>query len=353
MNLFFLMLLLAPRPIQVSVSPVGAEGGIPKLAVELHAQGAPPQKAVTDAEGRAHFPQAPEASAYQLQVFHEGIRFPFSVQNLPPEGLIEVQVPHVSDSLEHLELDHRLIQIYAEEEGLVVYQELLLRNTGSAAVLPGEALILPCPEGAKDLSTETQADPRFQLQSKQLTWRSPLLPGRVEPIKIRYRLPYKAKSLEWSQRFPIKQRGATIVTPKDRSLSLRLDTHEGLGTLDNHDDRWSILRIGEKPLAPGEALRFTLRGLPTDQREGLWIALFLALLGALSLFFALKAPSRSAAPSLQRLQAEKMRLLKALQRLRAVRKKGRLSEARYQRESEALRARLASLYRILDAQEKA
>jgi hypothetical protein len=188
--------------------------------------------------------------------------------------------------------------------------------------------------------------------------------GRPTDIPVVYTIAYDQPTFEWSQTAPVRTTAAFVVAPTGRQTGQRVDLPLTLSkrgdagtvqerTLDG-GRRFSLLRIPDANLAPGQPLRFAIGGLPTGHR---WkaVAVGFALLVVVGLvFFGFRGAPAGDADRLSRahLENERDRLHKALDRLRKAVEKGRLSPARFEREQEAITARLVSLYRALDRLEK-
>ena len=103
----------------------------------------------------------------------------------------------------------------------------------------------------------------------------------------------------------------------------------------------------ERPLAAGEAFTFEITGLPAAGSTHFYLLGF-ALLGVLVFIFAPRRRKTTGDLSPDHLVGERDRLVKALARMRRGVERGKLSKHRFEREEEAITARLVSLYRAID-----
>lgn len=334
--------------------------------------------AVTGEGGVARFsgiptnPEVQESIGYVVTVQSDGVKFPFEAAIVPlgPEGAVEVVVDAVSTSADELALRHTHVELFPDEENLVVRHSMELSNRGRTAVdlsmQPGGGLRLPLPAGGKHPELhEDLPQELVEVRGTDLYYKGVVLPGgRPTEITVVYTIAYENSVFEWSQTAPVRTTAAFIVAPTGRQsgqrvdLPLTLTTRGEAGvvqerTLDG-GRRFSILRIPVANLAPGQPLRFAIGGLPTGNQWKLG-AMGAALLVVVALvFFGFRGAPAGDADRLSRahLENERDRLHKALDRLRKAVDKGRLSPARFEREQEAITARLVSLYRALDRLEK-
>jgi len=360
-------------------SPAGdispAKAGLP-VTIMVTAGGSKVRSydAVTGDGGVARFtgiptnPEVQESIGYIVTVQSDGVKFPFKAAIVPlgPEGAVEVTLDAVSTSAEDIALRHTHIELFPDEENLVIRHSMELSNQGRSAVdlsmQPGGGLRLQLPAGGKHPELHEGLPQEFvEVRGVDLYYKGVVLPrGRPSELTVVYTIPYDEAVFEWSQIAPVPTTSAFIVAPTGRQTGQRLDlpltlsTRGDAGTVQERTldggRRFSILRIPEANLAPGQALRFAIGGLPTGQRWKLG-AMGAALLVVVALVgFGFRGAPESETDRLSRahLENERDRLHKALDRLRKAVDKGRLSPARFEREQEAITARLVSLYRALD-----
>ncbi len=324
----------------------------------------------TDAGGVAHFARVPTNTAiqqhlrYEVTIDKQGVRFPFELEGIPGEGAsIEVTLPDVTRDPAVVEVTHN-IDILPDEDALVVRHRLWIFNTQDGAVdlsqLPGGGLELPCPAGAKHPELHEKEDPTVEVRGTSVFYTGALLPASHGPKLIRmvYTLPYAASLQEWAQALPVATRQATVAIPKHQlqgmqaPVGLTLHTRGGLGSTDTVEEgerRFAVLRTDGARLVAGEPLVFAIGGIPAPTDLPYW-AVGAGLLGVLGwLLFGFRPDTSGARISRAHLIAERDRLVRALARMRRAVERGKLSETRFEREREAITARLVSLYRALDA----
>ena len=113
---------------------------------------------------------------------------------------------------------------------------------------------------------------------------------------------------------------------------------------------WIVFRSDGGTLKANETLRFAIGNLPERNKNAEYALLGVSILIILVVLFGFRRETTEggARLSLGHLEAERDRLIKALARMRKAHEKGRMSDARFTREQEAITARLVSLYRAID-----
>ncbi|MCA9538967.1 MAG: hypothetical protein KC620_08760 [Myxococcales bacterium] len=326
----------------------------------------------TDDTGAAVFPGIPSnpevqgAINYEVWADHRGVRFPYQLQGVPGEGSsVDLVIYDVTTDYSTVSLDHA-IEVFPDEESLVARHTIRLFNDGPLAVnlgaLPGGGLLLPCPQGAKHPELHDEHDPLVEVRGTDIVYKGALLPtgvGEPAEINVIYTLPYAHEVLEWNQTMPVATRGAMVVVPQHKqpeqqeALPLRIETRGAYGAVRNieqeGDRLYEMLTAGESTLAAGEPLRFAIAGLPAESHAARW-ALIIAILAVIGgVLFGYRRPAGSGARmSRTHLVEERDRLVRALARMRRAVAKGRMTEARFEREREAITARLVSLFKAID-----
>ena len=344
-------------------------------------------EARSDGEGRAFFPGIPSNSevqqriAYRLFIDYQGVRYPFSLRGIPrtvdreafyteldpavrlPENRVTVtlQLPvNATPSLEGLSLSHRLIELHPDEDALVFIHDLSVRNEGDRPVnlaqLPRGGLPIPAPAGAKEPRVREEEKGRFEVRGSDLYFTGVIAARGEQRVRLSYTVPYRSARFEFSLRAPIPSSLNIVVAPRfkkrqhQRAFPLRLGSYDG-ATVDARETGpgmlFDVLRR-ETPLAAGEALRFSVQGLPQIGR----MRRFLTYGGLILIFIALLViavrSKGTAGLSRAHLEGERDRLLHTLERLERAYSRERIGARRYEREREAITARLVTLYRSLE-----
>lgn len=329
--------------------------------------------ALTDELGRAALtgiPSNPEVQGmiqYEGWVDYQGVRFPHRLDGIPVDGAEFHMTAHeVTTDTSALSIEHD-IEAFPDEESLVVRHTMRLQNEGPLAVnvsaLPGGGLRLPTPEGGKHPEVHDEHDPTLEVRGTDVWFKGALLPagvGQPAAVRLIYTLPWGDATFEWNQTLPVRSTGLVAVVPQHKMAQVReaipmtLATRGGFGSVETVEpqegQRFQVLRSEGATVPAGEPLRFAIGNLPTAGHGNLWLMLF-AIVGALLfLIFAFRRPDQGAGPRLSRshLVDERDRLVRALARMRRAVEKGKMSSARFEREREAIVARLVSLYRALD-----
>lgn len=331
----------------------------------------------TGPDGVAAFtgiPTNPEVQAdigYVVSVDIDGVRFPFTTDTIPTDGgFVEVAVPEVGTNPADLTLAHSHIELFPDEENLVVRHTMEVSNRSDKAIdlslQPGGGLRLPLPAGGKhpELHEDISKD-LVEVRGTDLYYKGVVLPGgQPTEVTVIYTIDYDEPVFEWSHAVPVRTTGALVVAPTGRQEGQRVDLPLGLltrgdqGTVQTRDvgegKRFQVLRMPGLDLGAGQPVRFAITGLPVEGRykQGAMVVALLFVVGLV--FFGFRGSSAGDTERLSRahLENERDRLHKALDRMRKAVEKGRLSHARFEREQEAITARLVSLYRALDRLEK-
>lgn len=315
-------------------------------------------------------PSNPEVQGmitYESWVDFQGVRFPYELDGVPTNGSeVALTAYDVTTETTNLSVDHS-IEAFPDEESLVVRHTMRLYNEGPLAVnlraLPGGGLKLPCPDGAKHPELHDEHDPRVEVRGTDLVYKGALLPasiGKPAVISAIYTIPYGPEVLEWSQAMPVTTRGVMAVVPQHKqprareAIPMTLMTRGAFGSVSSVDQpegrKFQVLNSDGATLGPGEPIRFAIGNLPGDSD----LPYTLLIVGVLAVFaivvFGFRRPEGRSGAVMSRthLVAERDRLVRALARMRRAVEKGRMSEARFDREREAITARLVSLYRALD-----
>ncbi len=350
-----------------------AEAGLP-VGIRILANGSRVKEypGLTDARGTTVFqgvPSNPEvqgAITYEIYVIADNVRFPFNLAGVPSDQAeIFVAVPEVTTALDGLALEHGFIELFPDEETLVGRHEIRLTNPGQRVInlgaLPGGGLVLPCPEGAKHPSLHDEHDPMLEVRGTDIVFKGALLPGQTARFTVVYQIPYDSKTFEWIQPMPVPATLGVAVVSLDRqpghrqAFPLNIEERDGQGKAERSEldggRRFSLLR-GTQPIPAGQPLRFAVTGLPEPPSWKAW-SLMAAVAGIIAVVLLGFRARPGNGPILSRahLITERDRLVRALARMRRARDKGKLSDVRFEREREAITARLVSLYRALDRTE--
>lgn len=352
-----------------------APGGLP-VGLRILAGGSKVKDyyASTDEAGVAQLqgvPSNPEVQGmiqYEGWVDYQGVRFPHQLAGIPTDGAeFEMTAHEVTTDTGALSMDH-MIEAFPDEEALVVRHTMRLYNDGPLAVnvagLPGGGLKLPTPEGAKHPEVHgAEHDPSIEVRGTDIWYKGAILPqgvGQPAELQAVYTLPWGSATYEWSQAMPVAVRGGMAVVPQHKqpnareAIPMTLTTRGAFGSVDTVEQpdgrTFQVLRSDGATLAAGEPMRFAIGNLPTSGNGSLWLMLAAIIAVGVALLAGFRRPAEGGGTTLSRshLVGERDRLVRALARMRRAVEKGRMSETRFEREREAIVARLVSLYRALD-----
>jgi hypothetical protein len=171
---------------------------------------------------------------------------------------------------------------------------------------------------------------------------------------------YSEPVFEFSLAMPVPATIGMVVASKERqpghqaAFPLSIITRGALGDVEavanDQGRKFDVLRAEGVTLKAGEALRFAVAGLPVPGHGKAWMVLLGVLGMALLVVFGFRRTggAKGARFSRSHLTAERDRLVRTLARMRKAHEKGRMPTVRFEREQEAITARLVSLYRALD-----
>jgi hypothetical protein len=317
-------------------------------------------------EGIPSNPEVQGSISYELWVDHQGVRFPFALAGVPTDGAhVALSVLAVSEDLSQVILEHAFIEFFPDEESLVVRHNMRLRNLGNTAVdlgkLPGGGLKLPCPDGGKHPSLHDEHDPLVEVRGTDMWFKGALLPGGAPAdVSVIYTVAYTEPTFEFSLAMPVPATVGMVIASKERqpghqaAFPLSLLTRGAFGDVEEVTNdggrKFDVLRAEGVTLKAGEPLRFAVTGLPVPSHTKSWVVLFGVLAVALLVVFGFRrtGDAKGARFSRSHLTAERDRLVRTLARMRKAHEKGRMPTVRFEREQEAITARLVSLYRALD-----
>jgi hypothetical protein len=304
---------------------------------------------------------------YEAFVDYEGVRYPYQLDGIPAEGaLLDLKVEKVAaGSLDQVVAQHS-IEVFADEDSMVARHIIRLSNQGTQTVnlglLPGGGLVLPCPSGAKHPELHDKKNQLAEVRGTSIVFRGALLPVGAAPTTLNfvYTIPYKAETYEWTQTLPIRTTSVTVATPQYKQASQRVAVPMKLlkrgeqGEIDRVTQgptkSWVVLKAQSLNLAADEPLRFAVAGLPVPSQLPNQLLIAAVILTILIVVFGYRRQEGDSGLrlSLSHLENERDRLVKVLARMRRARDKGKLSVARFEREQEAITARLVSVYRAID-----
>jgi len=289
---------------------IGADGTpIPKIKVSLvhpnHATGAMDVRhATTDDSGTARFVDLPtgEAIRYAAAIDHEGLRLATDIFTLEPGrgSAGDIRLPKKTRSLSVLRLSaNSRMLLEVREKAIGVLQNLVIENTSDQVFDPGSAgLFIPLPDGfsgAEKLQGGAEVDLKDGIGA---FLHRVVPPAQLALEALQVRLGYvlarhETSEFELVQPMPLGLEGGLVMVSGELPVTL---SAPGLRVRPpERDDSGNELRIYDlDAVAPGQALRLTVQGLPTRDKTGKWIAGVLAALLVLGGVVALRRPRAAA-----------------------------------------------------------
>ena len=276
----------------LEVSVLSAEGKpIPGIGVDLGrtrhgASGVEFVHAVSDDSGIAHFAdlKSGEGSPYAAVIERDGIRVgtPAFLLDDKRGSVAEIRVPGKTDDLSalHVSSSSRMM-VELREDAIGVLQNLLVENTSDKVFDPGpRGLYIPLPDGFAG-AEKLPGGVELEIKEGSGGYVHAMLPPTQSPgaavqVRLGYMLTtHETPDFEIVQAMPLGLQGGLVLIPSEYSIGL---SAPGLRTRPaERDDNGNELRMFElDTVAPGQALRLTVLGLPTRHQTGKWIAGVLA-----------------------------------------------------------------------------
>jgi hypothetical protein len=338
----------------------------------------------TDEQGRAFFlgipsnPKVQMSISYEVWADYEGVRTPYELEGFPttvnkdalyedfnpkvrlPENRVVIELLEPESGLTGLTLNHDKIMIHIDEESMFVQHEMTLKNQSNQLLdlshQPNGGLKLSAPIGAKTAEIHQKRHEEVEVRGIDLYYIGALLPHSEKTIQWVYTLPYDADTFEWSQTMPVPSTTSLILTPQykktthQKTFKLYLKSR-GMGEVVSvSTDRnmpFHSLR-NQTTLAANEPLKFAITNIPAPSLWKRYALLALTLLACVFVMIIGLKEGEEQILSKTQILIERERLIKALARMELALKKKRITQKRYQREKEAITARLVTIYRALE-----
>ena len=294
----------------LEISILTAEGkSIPGIGVDLgrvqHAgAGVDFVHAVSDDSGIAHFADLKSGEgAYAAVVERDGMRVGTPAFTLDDKRGVagEIRLPGRTSELSALHISSASrMMVELREDAIGVLQNLLVENTSDKVFDPGpRGLFIPLPEGFAG-AEKLPGGVDLEIKEGVGAFLHALLPPSQSPgAAAQVRLGYMITTRETAeydivQPMPLGLEGGLVLIPGEFSIGL---SAPGLRARPpERDDNGNELRMFElDAVAPGQALRLSVLGLPTRQQTGKWLAGVLAGLLVAAGLVAARRPRKTAA----------------------------------------------------------
>jgi hypothetical protein len=241
--------------------------------------------AVSDDAGIAHFSGLKSGEgAYAAVVERDGMRVGTPAFMLDDKRGVagELRLPSKTSDLSALRISaESRMMVELREDAIGVLQNLHVENTSDKVFDPGpRGLFIPLPEGFAG-AEKLPGGVDLEIKEGVGVFLHALLPpaqspGATAQVRLGYVITtHGTPEYEIVQPMPIGLQGGLVMIPGDFDINL---SAPGLRTRPpQRDDNGNELRMFEMDsVAPGQALRLTVLGLPTRQQAGKWIAAVLA-----------------------------------------------------------------------------
>ncbi len=356
---------LANGEISVRVVRGSVANNIAGQVVELHG-GPRVLTATTDANGRAPFmgvtPGTPvhgvtvvDGARLETQVFPVPVQGGIKVMLVAPDAEMEARAAedaklaaaHAVSGMVVLGAQSQFI-VELEDDTLEVYYLLHIANNARTPVQPAEPLVFDLPAGARGSSILEGSSPLGRAEGARIVVNGPFPPGSTV-VQAAYQMPYRGGRVTISQRLPAQLEQLSLVVEKVGTMhveSAQMATHG-----DMPGDGKTYL-VGSGPaIAAGQALTFTVTGLPHRATWPVTLALVLAIAVLGGGIWMAMAPAGDGGATDKRRKAIKDRrdrLFADLVRLEEQRRAGRVDERRYATRRRELVDQLERIYSELD-----
>jgi hypothetical protein len=244
-----------------------------------------------------------------------------------------------------------------EDDGLWFQLQITVANVGSAPVPTGpEGLVLPLPAGFRS-GRIAEEDSGFALLSGVgLVARGPVAPGQLGAT-VSFKLPVEDGRASFAMPAPLGMFQSHVAILKTEGMVV---APEGGGAprAARADDGREYLILEGFNVAPGEALRFTVAGLPQPQSWQAWArivaAILVVALVAATVAVAIRRPrARSARPAdaavaRRELGQRREKLFAELVALERLRAQERIDAGDFDAQRRAIMTKLVLVHRELD-----
>lgn len=322
----------------------------------------------TDAEGRAQFDKLPPRETLKASTVVDGERLESQEFPAPSAGGIRLMLVATDKEREAriaaqasapaiagqvvIGGDSRIV-FEPSENTVAVYYILDILNNATAPVNPPAPFVFQMPAGMVGTSVLQGSSPLATNAGEQVTVAGPFPPGKTT-VEVGGTLVSESGTLEFSQTFPATYEQPVFIAKRDGALKISSPQFDRIQEI-NAENGTPIIAGAARPVAAGQALTFTISGLPYYSSTPRTIALSLAavILG-IGLWFGMRSPSADPAPGDQRrLAGRREKLLQDLVRLEQEHQRGRIDTAAYGTRREGLMASLEQVYSAIEREGQA
>jgi hypothetical protein len=258
------------------------------------------EHAVTDEAGNARFTdlETGDTAKYAATVDREGMRLSTEIFSLDAArgSAGEIRLPGKTNNLSVLRMaatSRMLVEL--REKAIGILQNLVIENPSDQIFDPGPAgLLIPLPDG---FSGTEKLEGGAEVEIKEgvgIFLHAIVPPTQSAADAIQVRLGYLVSAhdtpeFELVQPMPIGLQGGLAMVPGEFPITLSAPGLRARAA--ERDDNGGELRVYDlDTVAPGAALRLTVKGLPTRNKTGQWIAGVLVGLLVLTGVFARRRP---------------------------------------------------------------
>jgi hypothetical protein len=240
------------------------------------------------------------------------------------------------------------IVVEPDDERVRVYYLLDIVNGASEPVSPSSVFMFDVPGEAGAASIMEGSSPQAAAIGTRVRVQGPFAPGTTK-VQVGYAMPAPSGSADISQTFPVTLQHLAIIVKKVGDAKLESAIVSRQQEMPAGGDVY-IAAAGDREIAAGQPVTFTISGLPHHSSVPRRIALGSAAAIALVGLFATRRRDEPDARGAERkrLIARREKLFQDLVRLEQDRRRGKVEGARYTARREELLALLEQIYGALD-----
>lgn len=240
------------------------------------------------------------------------------------------------------------IVVEPDDDGARVYYLLDVTNTSRAPVNTPAPFLFDTPTGAAGTAVMQGSSPLASVTGTRVRVEGPFPQGQTF-VQVGYHLRSSGGTVEISQPFPAAVERLVLFVKKIGDARLSSTQVDRQQEMPAGEDRY-IVAVRDSGIPAGQALEFSITGLPHHSATPRWIAMTLAAgIVLIGVWAGQRPPDQTAAAAeRKRLIARREKLLQDLVRIEMDYRRGRLDQPRYTSAREELMAALEHVYGALD-----
>ena len=232
------------------------------------------------------------------------------------------------------------------DDALNVFNMVQITNPGTRAVTPSTPMVFNLPAGAVGVGLLDASSKNAVAAGGKVTVNGPFAPGATL-VQFAYSLPLGSDTITIDQNLPATLPQVVIVVQKVGAMQLTSPQTSERREMTAEGGTYLVAQGGAVP--PGQALSFTISGLPSRPSWPRTVAVALAgIVIAAGAYGAWRRPRTAGQPLVKNLQNRREKLFTELAEVEALRRAGSIDAEAYASRRESLVTALEDLYRGLD-----